>query len=341
MRKWISVLILAACTSASARADAVADFFRDKTITVYIGYAVGGAYDLYGRSIAKHMPRHLAGNPRMLASNMPGASSMTLANYLAKIAPHDGTAFGAVNSALIFDPLFSGAQSKAQFSPTEMTMIGNVVSSASVMVALASTGVKTLEDVRDKGLTIGATSTTGDTYTLPLAIKNIMGLDRLKIITGYPGTREAALALEQGEISGRVWDFEGLKAARPDWLRDGTINILAQLAPKKMPEVPPDVPLVRDSVPDQSGRDALDVVFQSTILARPYIAPPGIPADRVKALRDAFMATMRDADFLAEIAQLRLTIDATSGDEMQALVANAYGLPTATVDKVRKALTPP
>jgi tripartite-type tricarboxylate transporter receptor subunit TctC len=219
-----------------------------------------------------------------------------------------------------------------------MTMIGNAVSSAAVLIAWHATGVKTLDDVRQKGLIIGAPSRTGDTYLLPLAIKNVLGLDKLKLITGYPGTREIVIALERGELTGRVWDMEGVKAARPDWLRDGRINIVVQLAPKKMPEVPAHVPLVKDFVADAGDRTALDVVFMSTVLARPYLAPPKVPADRRQALRRAFDATMKDPAFLAETKKLQLTIDPTTGEEMEKIVADAYALPEAVIARVRKAL---
>jgi tripartite-type tricarboxylate transporter receptor subunit TctC len=337
--RWLTLAIASALLCAApASAQSVADFYKGKTITVYIGYGVGGGYDLFARTIARHMPRHIPGNPAMLPMNMPGASSMILANHLAKRAPQDGTAIGAVNSALVFDRLFAGAESKAQFSGPEMTMIGNAVSSAAVLVAWHEAGVKTLDDVRQKGLIVGATSRTGDTYLLPLAVKNILGLDKMKIILGYPGTREAAIALERGEISGRVWDMEGIKAARPQWITDGNLNIVAQLAPKKMPEVPASVPLVNDSVPNADDRRVLDVIFLSTILARPYIAPPNIPADRRQALRDAFMATMKDPAFLAETKKLQLSIDPTSGEEMERIVRDSYALPEALVARVRKAL---
>jgi tripartite-type tricarboxylate transporter receptor subunit TctC len=269
---------------------------------------------------------------------MPGASSLVLGNHLAKRAPQDGTAFGAVNSALLFDTLFAGTESKAQFHGTDLTIIGNAVSSAAVLVTWHTSGIKTIADIRQKPLIVGAVSRTGDTYLIPLAVKNILGLDNLKLITGYPGTREAVIALERGEITGRVWDMEGLKAARPQWLRDGSLNIVAQLAPRKMPEVPASVPLVKDYVANEDDRRVLDVIFISTVLARPYIAPPNIPRERVKALRDAFMATMADPQFLAEIQKLQLTIDPTSGEEMERIVREAYALPDSIIAKVRKAL---
>jgi tripartite-type tricarboxylate transporter receptor subunit TctC len=331
--------LCATLTGGPAAAQSVADFYRGKTITCFIGYGGGGGYDLFARTISKHMSRHIPGNPTILPVNMPGASSMVLGNHLAKRAPRDGTAFGAVNSALLFDPLFSGAATKAQFRGPEMTMIGNAVSSAAVLIAWHTTGIKTIDDLRHKQLVIGAPSRTGDTYLLPLSIKNILGLSNLKIITGYPGTREIAIALERGELTGRVWDMEGIKAARPAWLKDGTVNIVAQLAPKKMPEVPASVPLVKEFVSSDDDKKVLDVIFVSTVLARPYIAPPGIPADRVKALREAFMATMKDKEFLADTGKLQLNIDPTSGEEMERIVADAYALPDNIIKKVRKALS--
>jgi tripartite-type tricarboxylate transporter receptor subunit TctC len=319
-------------------AQSVAEFYRGKTITCYIGYGAGGGYDLFARTISRHMPKHIPGNPTILPVNMPGASSMILGNHLARRAPQDGTAFGAVNSALVFDTLFAGSESKAQFHGPDMTMLGNAVSSASVLVAWHTSGVKSIEDLRQKSLIVGATSRSGDTYLLPLAVKNVLGLDNVKIITGYPGTREAAIALERGEITGRAWDMEGIKAGRPQWLKDGSINILAQLAPQKMPEVPAAVPLVKDYVKNDDDKKVLDIIFISTILARPYIAPPGIPADRVKALREAFMATMKDPEFLADTTKLQLSIDPTSGEEMEQIVRDAYALPESVILKVRKAL---
>jgi tripartite-type tricarboxylate transporter receptor subunit TctC len=268
---------------------------------------------------------------------MPGASSMTLGNHLAKVAPRDGTAFGAVNSMLLFDPLFNGPKSKAQFTGVDMTMIGNAVISSAVLIALRTAGVSSLEELRTKELMIAASTPSGDTYLLPLALKNVLGL-KLKIITGYPGTREVALALENGEVHGRVWDMEGIKAARPQWLRDGTIRILAQVAPKADRGAPPGVPLARDFAANEDDKKVLDVICLSTALARPYIAPPGIPPERAQALKDAFWTTMHDPDFLAEMERLQLAIDPVSGPDMEKLLKEAYALPDPLVQRVRKAL---
>lgn len=322
----------------SAAQQSPAEFFAGKTITCYIGYDVGGSYDFFGRQVGRFIGRYIPGNPRVVVANKPGASSLVLGNFLAKVAPRDGTAFGVVNSALIFDPLFAGSESKAQFNGPEMTMIGNAVSAAAVLISSKASGVQTFADLKEKELLIGAMTRTGDTYILPSAVRKMLGLHNLKIVTGYPGSREAIIALERGEISGRVWDMEGIKIARPEWLSGNTINILAQLATQKMPEVPGDVPLVRDFVANEDDRRALDLIFTTTLLAKPFIAPPDIPADRVAALREAFMATMRDPEFLGEMQKAQASLHPMAGNEMERIVKEAYAAPDSVIRRVREAL---
>ena len=336
-RVAVGIAVLLAIMS-PARADEVGDFYRGRTMTMFIGYPAGGGYDLYARSIARHMGRHIPGNPQMIAQNMPGASSMVLGNHVARVAPRDGTVLAAVNSALLFDWIFAGDASKAQFKGPDLLAIGSVVSSASVLIALSKTGVATLDDLKTKELIVGATGRSGDTYLHPLAIKRVLGLNGMKIVPGYPGTNEIAVALERAEITGRVWDIEGIKAARPHWLKDGTIKIVAQLAHKKMPEVPADVPLVKEFVADEETRRVLDVIFLSTTLQRPYVAPPGVPPVRAKALRTAFMATMSDPAFRAEMDKVGMTVDPTTGEEMDRLIAEAYALPAPLIARVRDVL---
>jgi tripartite-type tricarboxylate transporter receptor subunit TctC len=339
MARLLSFVCFAIAMIVSAFAeDDVARFYRGRVVTCYVGYGVGGAYDLYARQISKFLPRHILGEPKVIVENMPGASSMVLANHLAKRAPRDGTVIGAVNSALIFDPLFSGAASKAQFEGPDMTMIGNAVSAAAVLIAWKTSGVERFDDLKRKKLVIGAVSRTGDTYVLPLAMKRLLDLKNLEIVTGYPGSREVLIALEQGEVTGRVWDMEGIRAIRPQWLKDGSISLIVQLAASKMPEVPAGVPLLKDFVTSADDHKVLDVIFMTTLLARPYIAPPGVPAQRVAALRDAFMAVMKDRDFLAEAEKAQIQLTPLSGVEMERDVRAAYALPDSIIAKVRKVL---
>ncbi len=319
-----------------AFADDAPDFYRGKQVTVYLGYEAGGAYDLYGRVIAKHLGKHIPGAPGVLAVNMPGASSMTLGNYLARLAPRDGTAFGIVNSALLFDPLFAGAASKAQFKGPDLTAVGNALTAPAVLFSSKSTGVKTLDDIRGKGLMIGAMTKTGDTYVLPSALKKLLDLDKLKIVTGYAGTREVVLALERGEVFGRVWDMEGIRATRPQWLeKDGDINIVVAFAPKRTDDIPAGVPLARDFVSDPGDRAALDAISLTTLIARPFIAPPGLPPERTAILRKAFRETMEDPDYLADMKQARANAQFMSGEDMERYLRDAYALPAPVVDRIR------
>jgi tripartite-type tricarboxylate transporter receptor subunit TctC len=336
--KGLMAAVVAICAFIAPAHAQDADFYRGKTLNFYVGYEVGGAYDLYARTIGKFLGRHIPGNPQVVLSNMPGASTMVLGNFLARVAPRDGTAIGAVNSALIFDPLFAGPASKAQFKGPEMTMISNAMSAAAVLFAWKTSGVETLEDLKSKDLLIGAMTKTGDTYVLPAALKRILSLDRLRIVTGYPGTREAVLALERGEIMGRVWDMEGIRSTRPQWLQDASIRLIAQLAPQKSPEVPASVPLARDYIQNEEDRKALDVISMTTLIARPYIAPPGLPAERVEILRRAFMATFADPDFLDAMQKAQANVTPMDGAAMQKAVQDAYGLPEKTIQRIRDIL---
>lgn len=334
--RGLAIAVCAGACGLAARAQDASEFFRGKQITVYIGYEAGGAYDLYGRVIAKHFGAHVPGAPTVLAVNMPGASSMTLGNYLTRLAPKDGTAFGIVNSALLFDPLFSGASSKAQFKGPDLTAVGNALTAPAVLFSLKSTGVATIDDIRSKGLLIGAMTKSGDTYVLPSALKRLLDLDKLKIVTGYAGTREVVLALERGEVFGRVWDMEGIRATRPQWLdKDGDIRIVVAFAPKRTPDIPADVPLARDFVADPGDRAALDAISLTTLIARPFVAPPGLPPERTAVLRKAFRETMEDPDYLADMRQARANVQFMSGEDMQSYVRDAYALPDAVVARIR------
>lgn len=338
-RIWLSLaaLVMMLLAPLPARAQSLAEFYAGKTISMMIGYETGGSYDLYARAVARHIVKHIPGNPRSVPQNMVGASSMVLSNHLAKVAARDGTIIGAINPALLFDSIYS-ADSKAQFKGTDMIMIGNVVSTAPVLVALDTTGINRLDDLRSKELIVGATAVSGDTYLLPLAVKNALGLTGMRLITGYAGTREAVLALERGEITGRAWSMDSIMVTRPDWVSSGKLKLLALIAPRRHPDVPASVPLVKDFVTSEDDKRVLDVIFLQTLYARPYVSPPAVPADRVKALQDAFVATTKDAEFLEELKKLKLPMDATSGPDLEKVVRDAHALPPTLIERVRKLL---
>jgi tripartite-type tricarboxylate transporter receptor subunit TctC len=321
-----------------AGADSLPDFYQGRTITLYIGAEPGAEYDLYARALGRHMARHIAGGPAILPTNMPGAGGMILGNYLAKLAPRDGTSIGVVGSLLLFEPLFRGRQSMAQFQGPDMTMIGNGAEAHWAFLIRHSAGITSIDDLRREDLIVGTTSQASDGYILTHAIKQILGLDHLKLVVGYRGIRDVAGALERGEISGCVMDMEDIMALYPQWLTKGAVDVIAQFSRRKRAKAPIDAPLVTDLVTGDSDKSALDAIVASTMLARPLIGPPEIPSARAKALRDAFLLTFNDPDFLAEMSRIQIAPDPTSGDRMQDVVKNAYALPPSILARIRAVL---
>jgi tripartite-type tricarboxylate transporter receptor subunit TctC len=334
----LAVFLLQTLTIYVAIADSLSEFYAGKTITLYIGAEAGGGYDLYARALSRYMTRYIPASPAILPKNMPGASSMVLGNYLARIAPRDGTVVGAVSSSLLFEPLFKGSLSMARFQGPEMTMIGNGASAHWALLAAHSAGISSIDDLKYKELIVGATSRAGDAYLLTHAVKAVLGLDHLKIITGFSGIREVIGAAMRGEISGCVMDLEDLMALQPQWLLSGEIDVIAYLSQRQMVGAPTRAPLVADFAASDEDRKILDVIFASTMLARPLIAPPEIPPARTRSLRDAFLATLKDPDFLTEASKLKITPALTSGERMEDILRSTYTMPSAILARLRAVL---
>jgi tripartite-type tricarboxylate transporter receptor subunit TctC len=321
MKKHTLVAVLAMTTGLAgtmASADSVEDFYSGNTIELYIGYSVGGGYDVYARTIARHMSKHIPGNPTIVPQNMPGAGSLRMTNWLYEAAPRDGTVFGTMARAAPFDPLFGNPD--ASFDALEFNYIGSANNEVSVCAAMDRSGIKTFEDLKTMELIVGGTGDTADTVQFPKVVNAVFDT-QIRIINGYPGGNDVVLAMERGEVDGRCgWSYTSLNY---DWVESGELNILLQLSTAKHPNLP-DVPLVMDLVDDPQDRQMLGLVFARQTLGRPYIAPPGVPEERVEALRAAFMATMEDPEFLAEAAALDLEINAVSGGEIQQLISDLY-----------------
>ncbi len=319
----------------TASAQSVEDFYKGKTIQLLIGYSAGGGYDTYARLVAAHIGDHIPGNPTVVPMNQPGAGSLKLANYLYDAAPQDGTAFGVIARAAPFDPLFGNKAAK--FDALKFNYIGSANNEVSVCVAMASTGITTFDQLKTKELIVGGTGPTADTEQFPRILNAVFGT-KIKIIGGYPGGNDVNLAMERGEVTGRCgWSWSSVVATRPDWIKNKTINILLQLSTAKHPDLP-NVPLVMDLAKNADDKALLRVVFARQALGRPFIAPPNIPADRVKALRDAFMATMKDPAFLADAKKADLEITPVSGEEVQQLVADSYEAKPAIVERISQIL---
>ncbi|HYW60569.1 MAG TPA: hypothetical protein VE909_08595 [Xanthobacteraceae bacterium] len=310
---------------AAARAQSPADFYKGKAVELYIGYSVGGGYDLYARTIARHLGKHIPGNPTVLPKNMEGAGSLRLANWLFRVAPKDGSVIGTIGRGTGFDPILG--QQGAQFDGTKFTWLGSANNEVSVCVSWnATSGITKFDDLLTKEMTVGGTSSSADTDQFPRILNGVLGT-KMRIVSGYPGGNDVVLAMERGEVKGRCgWSWSSVKSTHHVWLEQKKMTVLAQLALEKHPDLP-DVPLVTDLAKTDEQQQILKLIFARQVMGRPYLAPPGIPADRAEALRKAFMETMADPDFRAEAEKSQLEITPVDGAHIQKLVAEVYQTP--------------
>jgi tripartite-type tricarboxylate transporter receptor subunit TctC len=325
MRAFAQTLITAALLSTpvgESHAQMPADFFKGRTVDLYIGYSVGGGYDVYARMVARHMGRHIPGSPTIVPKNMEGAGSIRLANWLYNVAPRDGTAFGTVSRGAPFDPLL-GAPA-AQFDAREFTWIGSANNEVSVCVAWHTTGIARFEDLLSKELVVGGSSTASDTDQFAKLLNALLGT-KLRLATGYPGGNEINLAIERGEVGGRCgWSWSSVVATHKHWLAQNRIAVLIQTALTKHADLP-DVPLIADLARTEQQRQIVQLIFARQVMGRPFMAPPGVPPERALVLREAFMRTMKDPQFLADADKAKLEITPVSGADIEKLVKEVYG----------------
>jgi tripartite-type tricarboxylate transporter receptor subunit TctC len=326
----VGAALLATIPLSGASADSVADFYKGKTIDFYIGYSVGGGYDVYARLISQYLGKHIPGNPTIVPKNMTGAGSLKLANWLYQVAPKDGTAIGAIGRGTAFDPLFK--LKGAQFDASKYTWIGSANNEVSVCVSWKGYGVTKFEDLLTKPLVVGGTAASADTDQFPKILNYVLGT-KFKIITGYPGGNEVGLAMERGEVQGRCgWSWSSVMSTHKQWYDEKKFIVLMQLALEKHPDLP-DVPLIVELAKTDEQRQLLRLIFARQVMGRPYLAPPGIPQDRADALRKAFMDTMKDKDFLADADKAKMEITPVAGDRLEALVKEIYTTPKAVAQK--------
>jgi len=320
----VVVAILALCPISVGQAQSPADFYKGKNIDLYIGYSAGGGYDVYARSLARHMGRFIPGNPTIVPKNMPGAGSLVLANWLYNVAPKDGTAFGIIGRGTAFDPLLGST--KAQFDAAKFNWIGSMNDEVSVCVAWHTTGITELEQVKQNELTVGGTGPAADTDQFPKVLNATIGT-KFKIIAGYPGGNDVDLAMERGEVMGRCgWSWSSVTATHQNWIDEKRINVLVQLSLSRHPDLP-NVPLIMDFAKSNEEKQIFKLVFARQPMGRPFLMPPGIPADRMVAVRKAFMDTMKDGEFLADAEKMKLEINPVSGDAVQEIVRQVYQTP--------------
>lgn len=332
-----SIAIVCAFAAPASRADAVGDFYKERRITIVVGSDAGGGYDANARMLARHFPRHLAGAPEMVVQNMPGASSVRSANHVYNVAAKDGTFIAAVQRPIPFEPLFGNPG--VQYDVRKINWLGSSSSEVGVAVAWHTSPVKTIKDAFSHELIVGGTGPGTDTELFAYALNNIYGT-KFKIVSGYTGMAPLVLALERGEVAGTVnWTYSDIPNTRPEWLADKKINLLLQLGLQRSAELP-DLPTPIDMARNEKEREVFEILMTVKTLGRPFFVAPEVPADRVKALQDAFMATMRDAEFLAEAKRQKREITPISGPEMASLILKSYDYPDDVKNMARTAVKP-
>jgi tripartite-type tricarboxylate transporter receptor subunit TctC len=333
----IGAMLALAATATSACADPVTDFYRGRTVTLAIGYSAAGGYDTYARVLARHLGDHISGRPTILPQNMEGAGSLRAANYLYAAAPRDGSVIGMVSRGMAMEPLIG--RSHASFDSRRFTWLGSGTNEVSTCVTGHASAVRTWTDALAKPFTVGGEGSGSDPDIFAAIMRNVFGV-KLRLVSGYPGTAEITLAIERGEIDGRCgWSYSSLKQQHPDWIANKQVNILVQLALSRSPELP-DVPLIADLATTDRQRQILRLVFSRQAMARPFLAPPGIPVERKQALRAAFDETMRDPAFLAEAKQRGLEVNPVSGPEIDKLIGELYQTPADIIAEVRASIAP-
>jgi tripartite-type tricarboxylate transporter receptor subunit TctC len=331
---WLLAGVASLTTDVSAQ-DSIANFYRGKTITISVGFTAGGGYDLHARTLARHIGKHIPGNPNIVVKNVPGAAGLVLANQLGNTLAKDGTDLATFDRAIPLEPLV--APDRARFDSLKLNWIGSTDNDVSTCFAWHQSPVKTFADVLKRELVVGGTGTGGNAHFYPKVLNDVLGA-KFRVIPGYPGSAEALLAMERGETEGFCsMGFVTLEFTRPQWVRDKKVNQLVQLGITKNKNHL-DVPLALDLAKTTEDRQAIEFVVSPNLFARPFAAPPGVPADRVLALRHAFNATFDDPDYLAEAQQRNMQVILVRGEEIDAVLKRIYSMPRAVMDRVKDAI---
>ena len=337
-RACLSAMLLA--TVLPAVPAAAADYFAGKSIDLLIGAPPGGGYDIYARALARHIGRHIPGQPTIVSKNMPGAGSARAAGFISSIAPKDGTAIAAIMPGAVMGPLLD-EKAEGLFDPTKVLYLGTANTGTRICVSRKDSRIKTFDDALTQKAAFGGVSTNDSTREYGLMHKKTSGA-QYDVVSGYSGTAEIALAMERGEIDGACgWDWSSFKSQRPGWLRDNKVNLLLQVGLEPNPELTRlGVPSVFKYVKSDEARKVVELVISQQVFQRSYIAPPGIAEEPLRTLRAAFDATMSDKQFIEDAEKLRIDISPLPGTKVQELVQTLYATPKDIVARARQAITP-
>ncbi len=316
-----------------ACAESVADFYRGRNVTLVIGFSVGGGYDLYARLLARHLGKHIPGVPNIVPQNREGAGSERATLYLYNAAPKDGSVIGTFSRSMAVAPLLAGAP----FDATRFSWLGSISSDVSVCMTWHTSPIKTFDDMLVKPFTMGGLGKEADPDVFALVLRNVLGA-KLNLVSGYPGTNDATLAMERGEVNGVCGiSWSTAKARHGDWMKAKQVNMPVQFGLRREAEIP-DVPAVIDLVKGEQRTRMVRLILTGQAMARPYAAPPGIPDDRRRALIAAFDATMTDPEFLADAEKLQVDVNPVTADEIDKLLAEVYATPKDIIAMAAKAI---
>ena len=335
-RVLAGLIAFAALTSSAA----AGDYYAGKSIDLLIGAPPGGGYDIYARALARHYGRHIPGQPTIVAKNMPGAGSARAAGFISTMAPKDGTAIAAIMPGAVMGPLLE-EKAEALFDPAKVLYLGTANSGTRICVSRKDSKIKTFDDARAQKAAFGGVSSNDSTREYGYMLKKTAGA-QYDVVSGYSGTAEIALAMERAEIDGACgWDWSSFKSQRPDWIRDNKVNLLLQAGLEPNAELTRmGVPEVFKYVTNEADRKVVELVIAQQVFQRSYIAPLGLAAEQLEALRAAFDATMRDKDFLTDAETMRIDISPLSGAKVQELVQKLYAAPKDMVARARQVITP-
>jgi len=312
------------------QAEPIADFYRGKTLRMLVGYGPGGGYDIYGRLVAEFLPRHLPGNPTIVTQNMPGAGSFVAAKYIYEIVPNDGTVLGSLAQTLALDSM---TNTSAKVDVAKMPYIGRVVTNIDAGVTLPQSGIKSFEDVRAKRYTVGASGGGSTTVLFPIALVTYAGA-KFKLVRGYSGTNDILLAMERGEVDiVGAYGLPGILVSHPGWVHRGEATFLFQASLKRHPLLP-NVPTLPELALSDEGREVLHAAASTGEIGRSILTTPGVPPERLHALRTAFRALLADPDFLAACEKRKLMVDGATGKEIDEIVRETLRLPQAVAEKI-------
>jgi tripartite-type tricarboxylate transporter receptor subunit TctC len=338
-RRWLACLIRGtvlwpAMAQAAAPTAADSAFYKGKTITLITSTGVGGTYDILARMIARHMPSRIPGHPTIIVENMPGGGNVLATNYLYNIAPKDGTVIATIHSAIplqqVIDPV------GVRYDADKFNWLGSTGSQNEVILVWHTAGVTSIAQAMVRQVLVGGTGIGAGMVLLPTVINNLLGT-KFKIVTGYRTSEDVNLGIERGEVQARAFSIGSIESQHPDWITAHKVDFLAQSGARRDKHLP-DVPLLTELAGNDEQRQIFKLIASAPALGQPFLAPPGVPADRLSVLRAAFAETLRDPAFLAEAAKIRFDIDPLTAGEIAQIVHDTVHAPDAIVAKAKAAM---